>query len=67
MKNTDALSTAAPRWTAHQLRVLAATAMVDPRTARRWIEGRAISSTCAARLEAAATEIGRDRAMAVRP
>lgn len=40
----------APSWTAHQIRLLAVHAGVDPRTAKRWLLGKPMSSTCAARL-----------------
>ena len=40
----------APTWSAHELRVLAVNAAVDPRTAKRWLLGNPLSSTCAARL-----------------
>ena len=40
----------APSWSAHQIRLLAVHASVDPRTAKRWLFGQPLSSTCAARL-----------------
>lgn len=40
----------APSWSAHQIRLLAVHASVDPRTAKRWLLGKPLSSTCAARL-----------------
>lgn len=40
------------------MRVLAATAAVHPTTARRWLLGAAVRSTCAARLEDAARALG---------
>lgn len=43
----------APSWSAHEIRVLAVNAAVDPRTAKRWLHGQPLSSTCAARLAAA--------------
>lgn len=44
--------------TPHQIRLLAVRAGVDPRTALKWFRGLAVTSTCAARLEQAAAEIG---------
>jgi hypothetical protein len=42
----------------HELRVLAAEAVVDPRTAQKWWDGGTVSSTCAAVLEKAAAKLG---------
>jgi hypothetical protein len=44
--------------TPHEERRLAVVAGVDPRTARRWWKGQSVTSTCAARLEEAAVELG---------
>jgi hypothetical protein len=41
----------AHRLSPHQVRVLAVTAGVDPRTAQRWLDGASVTSTVAARLE----------------
>lgn len=37
-------------WNPHEVRQLAVLAGVDPRTARRWLSGQQVTSTCAARL-----------------
>ncbi|HHH26912.1 MAG TPA: hypothetical protein ENK57_00975 [Polyangiaceae bacterium] len=41
-------------WTPHRVRQLAVLAGVDPRTARRWLARKPVTSTCAARLSDAA-------------
>src|SRR3990172_9335803 len=53
--NFMALSTgtASSSWSPHQVRVLAAMAAVDPRTAAKWLAGHPVTSTCDARLSEA--------------
>jgi len=45
--------TASSSWSPHQVRVLAAMAAVDPRTAAKWLAGHPVTSTCDARLSEA--------------
>ncbi len=50
--------TAAELWTPHEIRVLAAAAAVDPRTAAKWLADKPVTSTCAARLMEARRRLG---------
>ncbi len=46
------------RITAHEARVIAAAAAVDPRTVARYLAGRKVASTCGTRIAAALREAG---------
>jgi len=56
-----------PSWNAHQLRLLAVHAGVDPRTAKRWLVCDPLSSTCAARLDEAWKRLHADGALPALP
>jgi hypothetical protein len=43
----------APPLSAHQERAISVSACVDPRTVRRYLAGRRVTSTCSARVEQA--------------
>lgn len=49
----DTLCMTTEAWTPHLVRVLAVRAGVDPRTAKKWLDGLPVTSTCAGRIEEA--------------